>query len=40
MNIIKLMIPKINVAYVNSNDTVRQGLEKLRAHGFTAVRKW
>ena len=37
MNIIKLMIPKLNVAYVNNNDTVRQGLEKLRAHGFTAV---
>jgi len=31
------MIPKINVAYVNSNDTVRQGLEKLRIHGFAAV---
>lgn len=37
MNIIRLMIPKINVAYVNSHDTVRQGLEKLRIHGYTAV---
>lgn len=37
MNIIKIMTPKINVAYVHENDTVRQGLEKMRCHGYTAV---
>ena len=37
MNIIKLMIPKINVAYVHDTDTMRQGLEKMRSHGYTTV---
>lgn len=37
MNIIKIMIPKINVAYVHADDTMRQGLEKMRIHGYTAV---
>lgn len=37
MNIIKIMIPKINVAYVHADDTMRQGLEKMRRHGYTTV---
>ncbi len=37
MNIIKLMIPKINVAFVHDTDTMRQGLEKMRSHGYTTV---
>ncbi len=37
MNIIKLMIPKIKVAYVSDRDTLRQGLEKMRGHGYTTV---
>lgn len=37
MNIIKLMIPKINVVYVRADDSMRQGLEKMRIHGYTTV---
>lgn len=37
MNIIKIMIPKINVAYVHADDTMRQGLEKMRSHSYTTV---
>ena len=37
MNIIKIMIPKINVAYVHADDSMRQGLEKMRSHGYTTV---
>ncbi len=37
MNIIKLMIPKINVVYVREDDSMRQGLEKMRIHGYTTV---
>ena len=37
MNIIKIMIPKINVAYVHADDSMRQGLEKMRRHGYTTV---
>ena len=37
MNIIKIMIPKINVAYVHADDTMRQGLEKMKRHGYTTV---
>ena len=37
MNIIKLMIPKIKVAYCNEGDTMRQALEKMRSHGYTMV---
>lgn len=37
MNIIRIMTPKINVAYVHADDTMRQGLEKMRSHGYTTV---
>lgn len=37
MNVISLLIPKLNVAYIYENDTIRQGLEKMRANGYTAI---
>ena len=37
MNIIFLLYPKNTVAYVYDINTLRQGLEKMRAHGYTAV---
>lgn len=37
MNIIFLLHPKETVAYLNENATVRQGLEKMRVHGYTAI---
>ena len=37
MNVISLLTPKAQVAYLYEDFTVRQGLEKLRAHGYTAI---
>ena len=37
MNVISLLTPKAQVAYLYEDYTVRQGLEKLRAHGYTAI---
>lgn len=37
MNIAKIMIPKISTAFLNENNTVRQGLEKFTRYGYTAV---
>lgn len=37
MNVISLLIPKHNVAYICESDTIRQGLEKMRANGYTAI---
>lgn len=37
MNLAKLMIPKVFTALLNTNNTVRQGLEVFRQHGYTAV---
>lgn len=37
MNVISLLIPKIEVAYIKDTCTLRQGLEKMRAHGYTAI---
>ncbi len=37
MNVISLLMPKAKVAYLYEDFTVRQGLEKLRAHGYTAI---
>lgn len=34
---ISLLTPKAQVAYLYDDYTVRQGLEKLRAHGYTAI---
>lgn len=36
-NILKLLTPKDKVAFIDSNMTVRQGLEKIRAHGYSAI---
>ena len=37
MNILYLLKPKVNVAYITEDSTVRQGLEKLKVNGFTAI---
>ena len=37
MNVISLLTPKAQVAYLPEDCTIRQGLEKLRAHSFTAL---
>lgn len=37
MNLIFLLRPKDDTVYVSSGSTVRQGLEKIKAHGFTAI---
>ena len=37
MNIISLLIPKEISAFVYDDCTLRQGLEKMRAHGYTAI---
>lgn len=37
MNIIFLLRPKSTVAYLYDTNTLRQGLEKMRAHGYTAL---
>ncbi len=37
MNIMALLRAKGTVAYLQDTCTVRQGLEKLRAHGYTAI---
>lgn len=37
MNVISLLIPKIEVAYIKDTYTIRQGLEKMRAHSYTAI---
>lgn len=37
MNIISLLIPKENSAYIYDNYTVKQGLEDMKIHGYTAI---
>lgn len=37
MNVISLLTPKAQVTYLYDDYTVRQGLEKLRAKGYTAL---
>ena len=37
MNVITLLTPKAQVAWLYDDFTVRQGLEKLRIHGYTAL---
>ena len=36
-NILKLLTPKDRVSYIEPDMTVRQGLEKLRAHGYSRI---
>ncbi len=37
MNIISLLIPKENSAFIYDNYTVRQGLDDMKIHGYTAI---
>ena len=37
MNIVMLLRPKSEVAYVYEDNTLRQGLEKMHTHGYTAI---
>lgn len=37
MNIASFLLPKAEVTYLRDNMTIRQGLEKLKRSGFTAV---
>lgn len=37
MNIAAIMIPKISTVFFHENDTIWQGLERFRVHGYTAV---
>ncbi len=37
MNVISLLTPKAGVACLYDDFTIRQGLEKLRHHGYTAI---
>ncbi len=37
MNLAKIMTPKILTAHIHEDDSVRQGIEKLKGHGYTAV---
>ena len=37
MNILMLLKPKETVKFIYENNTLRQGVEKMRAHGYTAI---
>ncbi len=37
MNVLRFLTPKIEVEYINIDSTVRQGLEKMRYHGYSAI---
>lgn len=37
MNVLMLLKPKSEVAYLKDTYTMRQGLEKMRIHGYTAI---
>lgn len=37
MNIISLLIPKENSAFIYDNYTVKQGLDDMKIHGYTAI---
>lgn len=37
MNLFYLLKPKTTVAYLNKTNTIRQGLDKMRTHGYTAI---
>lgn len=37
MNVIRLLKPKKTVKYLYSNNTFRQGLEKMRSNSYTAI---
>ena len=37
MNILRFLTPKIEVEYIDIESTVRQGLEKMKYHGYAAI---
>ena len=37
MNLLFLLRPKEDIKYINAEATVRQGLEKMKVHGYTAI---
>lgn len=37
MNIAKIMTPKVFTIFLHETDTVKQGLEVMRQHGYTAI---
>ena len=37
MNILFLLKPKVEIAYIYDHSTLRQGLEKMKFHGYTAL---
>jgi CBS domain-containing protein len=37
MNVIKLLKPKCSVAFLTIDNSVRQGLEKMKYHGYSAI---
>lgn len=37
MNILYFLTPKSEVEYINIDSTVRQGLEKMKYHGYSAI---
>ena len=37
MNVAFFLIPKSQTAFIEDDDTFRQGLEKMRYHGYTAI---
>lgn len=37
MNLLFFLSPKESVSYIFEDNSVRQGLEKMRAHGYTAI---
>lgn len=37
MNILRFLTPKVEVEYIDIDSTVRQGLEKMKYHGYAAI---
>ena len=37
MNFLMLLKPKDTVQYLRESNTLRQGIEKMRVHGYTAI---
>ena len=37
MNIFHLLKPKATVAYIKKNNTIRQGIEKMKAYGYSEI---
>ncbi len=37
MNVLFFLLPKVSTAYIYNDNTLRQGLEKMRHYGYTAI---